>query len=202
MNHVVDSPLARPEADRRRSFLVRLTASVVGAVVVIFPFAAGLGVLVDPLCRRRRAAGDGPNDRESDTKFVRVAPLDALPPDGTPRQFALTADVADAWTRAPARRVGSVFLSRDETADGAIVRALSSTCPHLGCAVDYEAAAGRYECPCHESSFAIDGKRLSGPSLRGLDPLKVKLVDTGGRQEVWVAPQRYRTGVAERVPIG
>ena len=202
MSHIVDSPLAAQNADRRRSFLARLAASVVGAIVVIFPFAAGLGVLVDPLVRRRSTAGAGQPGDESDTKFVRVAALDLLPLDGTPRQFALTADVVDAWTHAPAQRIGSVFLSRAESADGPVVRALSSTCPHLGCAVDYTTAAGRFECPCHESGFAADGERLFGPSLRGLDPLEVQLVETGGRQEVWVAPQRFQTGVAERVPIG
>jgi nitrite reductase/ring-hydroxylating ferredoxin subunit len=200
MNHVVDSPLARQETDQRRSFLAKWLAVVVGGLVTIFPFAAGLGVLFDPLCRRRSAAGDGPVD--ADARFVRVAALDALPDDGSPRQFALTADVVDAWTRASAQRIGSVFLSRTESADGPVVHAFSSTCPHLGCAVDYDTAAGRYECPCHESGFAPDGQRLFGPSLRGLDPLEVKLVETGGRQEVWVAPERFRTGVAERVPIG
>jgi Rieske Fe-S protein len=110
--------------------------------------------------------------------------------------------VVDAWTRAPAQRVGSVFLSRTSSAGGPVVTAFSSACPHLGCAVDFVAAAGRYECPCHESSFAADGEKLSGPSLRGLDPLEAKIVDNDGRQEVWVAPQRFRTGVAERVPIG
>ena len=200
MNHVVDSPLARQETDQRRSFLAKWLAVVVGGLVTIFPFAAGLGVLFDPLCRRRSAAGDGPVD--ADARFVRVAALDALPDDGSPRQFALTADVVDAWTRASAQRIGSVFLSRTKSANGPAVSAFSSTCPHLGCAVDYAAAAGRYECPCHESGFATDGKRLFGPSLRGLDPLEVKLVETGGRQEVSVAPERFRTGVAERVPIG
>lgn len=202
MDHVVDSPLARKEQDERRSLLIRLVATIVGAIVAIFPFAAGLGVLVDPLCRRRKSAGDRKADVNADARFVRVAPFDALPLDGTPRQFALVADVVDAWTRAPARRIGSVFLSRDESSDTPGVRALSSTCPHLGCAVDYAATAGHYECPCHASGFAADGSRLFGPSLRGLDPLEAKLVDTDGRQEVWVAPQRFRTGVAERVPIG
>ena len=202
MSHVVDSPLARPDDDRRRSFLVRLAAMTAGAIVAIFPFAAGLGVLVDPLWRRKAVVGDPHVDRGGDDGFVRVAPLDALPIDGSPRQFPLTADVDDAWTRAPGQRIGSVFLSRTESAGGPAVTALSSTCPHLGCAVDYAVSAGRFECPCHASGFAAGGEKLFGPSLRGLDPLEVKLVDASGGQEVWVAPQRFRTGVAERVPIG
>jgi nitrite reductase/ring-hydroxylating ferredoxin subunit len=199
MQHVVDSPLADRNQDQRRSFLVRLAAVVVGGIVAIFPFAAGLGVLFHPLCRRRAARGNAVDD--GDDRFVRVAALDALPDDGTPRQFSLTADVADAWTCAPGQRIGSVFLSAKVLDGKPVVTALSSICPHLGCAVDFDAAADRFECPCHESGFAEDGAKLFGPSQRGLDPLDVKLVDANGGQEVWVAPQRFRAGVAERVPI-
>ncbi|MEX0611952.1 MAG: hypothetical protein WD229_07510, partial [Pirellulales bacterium] len=60
----------------------------------------------------------------------------------------------------------------------------------------------RFECPCHESAFAKDGQKLFGPSLRGLDPLEVKLVNDNGTQEIWVEFQRFRSGVAERIPVG
>jgi len=124
------------------------------------------------------------------------------PDDGVPRQFALTADVVDAWTRIPAQRIGSVFLSRIDTAGGPKINALSSVCPHLGCAVDYDVADGQFQCPCHASAFTKDGAKLLGPSLRGLDPLPVKLIDNGDQQEIWVEPERFRAGIAERVPIG
>jgi hypothetical protein len=48
----------------------------------------------------------------------------------------------------------------------------------------------------------VDGREIIGPSLRGLDPLPAKVVTQNGQQEVWVAYQRYRTGVAERIPVG
>jgi Rieske Fe-S protein len=72
----------------------------------------------------------------------------------------------------------------------------------LGCAVEFDAAEDRFGCPCHESAFAKNGEKLFGPSLRGLDPLEVKLIDEGGTQEVWVAFQRFRAGIAERMPVG
>jgi quinol---cytochrome c reductase iron-sulfur subunit, bacillus type len=199
MNHVVDSPLAEQSPSPRRSFLVRFVATAVGCILAIFPVAAGLGVLFDPLLRRKRGQ---PGADADGGKFVRIAPLDLVPPDGMPRQFALSADVTDAWTRAGAQRVGSVFLQREDGEGGPDVTAFSSTCPHLGCAVDFNAADDQFECPCHASAFALDGKKLFGPSLRGLDPLAVKLVDHGGQQEIWVKWQRFRTGLAERVPIG
>jgi Rieske Fe-S protein len=41
--------------------------------------------------------------------------------------------------------------------------ALSSTCPHLGCQVRYEAADRRFVCPCHNGTFDATGRSISGP---------------------------------------
>ncbi|MEX2091693.1 MAG: ubiquinol-cytochrome c reductase iron-sulfur subunit [Pirellulales bacterium] len=200
MQHVVDSPLAEPKSSERRSFLASAAAIVVGGIVAIFPFAAGLGVLFDPLRRRAKGAADATGDEA--IKYVRIGPLDVLPADGNPHQFALTDDVVDAWTRAPAQRVGTAFLIRTDADDGPQIAAFSSVCPHLGCAVDYNRPAGEFECPCHASAFAKDGAKLFGPSLRGLDPLAVKLVENGDQKEIWVERARFRTGIAERILVG
>jgi Rieske Fe-S protein len=199
MKHVVDSPLADPLPSERRSFLTNTAAIVIGGIVAIFPFAAGLGVLFDPLRRRKHAADAAAEDA---IKYVRLGPLDVIPPDGLPHQFALTDDVVDAWTRSPAQRVGTAFLTRTDAVNGLQITALSSVCPHLGCAVDFNKPAGEFECPCHASAFAKDGAKLFGPSLRGLDPLAVKIVESGGQQEIWVECARFRTGIAERILIG
>jgi nitrite reductase/ring-hydroxylating ferredoxin subunit len=173
-------------------------ALFVGGIVTIFPFAAGSGVLLDPL-RRRRAAGD---DSSEIAGFSRVCPLNALPADGTPQQFVVYSAVSDAWTRATNQRVGSVFLSRTDADGKSTVTAFTATCPHLGCAVEFNANEDRFQCPCHESGFGTDGKKLFGPSLRGLDPLQVKLLESGGETDVLVAFRRFRAGVAERIPVG
>jgi cytochrome b6-f complex iron-sulfur subunit len=41
--------------------------------------------------------------------------------------------------------------------------ALSSTCPHLGCQVHWEAQNKRFFCPCHNGVFDAQGKGISGP---------------------------------------
>jgi len=41
--------------------------------------------------------------------------------------------------------------------------ALSSTCPHLGCQVHWQAPQGRFFCPCHNGVFDPAGKAVSGP---------------------------------------
>jgi Rieske Fe-S protein len=52
---------------------------------------------------------------------------------------------------------------------------LSAVCPHEGCEVAWEQSRNRFSCPCHESYFAADGSRISGPSPRGLDPLPMRV---------------------------
>jgi len=41
--------------------------------------------------------------------------------------------------------------------------ALSSTCPHLGCQVDWQPHQDRFFCPCHNGAFASDGQATEGP---------------------------------------
>jgi Rieske Fe-S protein len=41
--------------------------------------------------------------------------------------------------------------------------ALSSTCPHLGCQVRWEAQNERYFCPCHNGTFNTEGTATGGP---------------------------------------
>jgi len=54
---------------------------------------------------------------------------------------------------------------------------LSAICPHEGCEVAWEQDSRRFSCPCHESYFAADGARLTGPARRGLDPLPTRVQD-------------------------
>jgi Rieske Fe-S protein len=43
--------------------------------------------------------------------------------------------------------------------------ALSSTCPHLGCRVHWEAHNERFFCPCHNGAFDPKGTPIAGPPL-------------------------------------
>src|SRR6478609_1951046 len=164
-----DSAKTPTEPAARRSFIVRLTAVVTGTIVALFPFVAGWGVITNPL---RRPSGSSDNDDDL-SKFSRICPLDALPADGIPREFAIVA----------------VFLARSSKNPNEVT-AFTATCPHLGCAVEFDGAKKEYECPCHKSGFAIDGKKLFGPSRRGLDPLPVKLADNAGGKEILVKFER------------
>lgn len=57
--------------------------------------------------------------------------------------------------------------------------ALSSTCPHLGCQVHWEAQNNRFYCPCHGGAFEPGGKAIAGPPQKAGQslsryPLKVE----------------------------
>jgi Rieske Fe-S protein len=42
-------------------------------------------------------------------------------------------------------------------------RVIDGTCTHEGCFVNWDGAQGRFSCPCHTASFAVDGSKISGP---------------------------------------
>jgi len=67
---------------------------------------------------------------------------------------------------------------RDES--GA-AHAVSARCTHLGCLVHFNDAERVWECPCHGSRFATDGRVLQGPALRPLEPRP--LPDAEGSRE-------------------
>ena len=168
----------------RRGFLKRCAAGVIGAVAGIVPLLSGLVVLLDPL-RRKSAAGE----------FTYVAPLGAIPEDGTPRKFTILASRTDAWNKAPQTPIGAVYLRRLAPKS---VTAFNVVCPHAGCFVEFQGANKAYYCPCHRSAFALDGAIASAsPAKRGLDALQVEIRKNN---EVWVKFQNFLAGTADKIP--
>jgi len=59
-----------------------------------------------------------------------------------------------------------VAAYRDD--EGALV-AVSSRCTHLGCQVNWNSAERSWDCPCHGSRFAPNGRVLEGPAVHALE---------------------------------
>lgn len=174
-----------PSQPERRGFFKGICALVLGAAAGLVPFVAGLGVLFDPL-RRKSQGGEA----------ILVASLNALPDDGTPRKFSVVTDHTDGWNKFPHVPVGAVYLRRMGEKK---VQAFNVVCPHAGCFVDYEPARKGYHCPCHKSTFALNGERgAKSPSPRGLDELEV---DIRNETEIWIKFRNFQAGTAEKIPI-
>ncbi len=54
--------------------------------------------------------------------------------------------------------------------------AVSITCTHLGCSVEWNEKKKEFICPCHHSMFSINGEVENPPATRALDiyPLKIE----------------------------
>jgi Rieske Fe-S protein len=75
---------------------------------------------------------------------------------------------------------------------------LTAACPHEGCNVSWREDQNRFACPCHDSYFAPDGARITGPARRGLDTLP-------SREANGILQVQYRSfdnNTAERVVRG
>lgn len=54
--------------------------------------------------------------------------------------------------------------------DDGTVHAVSATCTHMGCRVNFNPAERTWDCPCHGSRFGIDGDVIEGPATEDLAP--------------------------------
>ncbi|GIW91107.1 MAG: hypothetical protein KatS3mg109_1539 [Pirellulaceae bacterium] len=183
----------------RRSFLWSLGAWVVGLVLAAGALVPSIWVFIDPLLRKPRAPRGSGGPRTGPEGFVRVAPTEAVPADGLPHRFAVFRDQVDAWNYFPQQPVGAVYVRR---LDNQTFQVFQAICPHAGCTVAaVQTAEGpAFHCPCHNSSFAIDGKRMSrpgkkNPSPRDLDELQYQVIDG----ELWVEYKEFYTGRPEKV---
>ena len=189
---------APPPGEPRRNFLVEAITVVVGAVVSFVPLAAGLAVYLDPLSRRKSKADASSSEPSDMGEFTYITTLNAIPSDGTPQAFPVVADKVNAWTMTPHERIGAIYLRRPN--GDREVLALHSICPHLGCFVGFDQHQDVFYCPCHASSFMLDGDKveqegLENPSPRGMDTLEVLVTD---EDHVLVRFVNFKTGLEEK----
>jgi cytochrome b6-f complex iron-sulfur subunit len=98
-------------------------------------------------------------DRRADG-FAQVATTTALKEPG----FVFVKDSA----------VGAIVVTVNPD-NPAEIAAVSPTCTHQGCLVDWKREAKAFVCPCHNAKYSFDGKVLEAPATRPLKRFTVKV---------------------------
>jgi Rieske Fe-S protein len=161
-----------PTTGNRRSFLLLFPLTVFAGIF------SSVGVAAFRFLRPRLTSTSNEN-------WVDVGMLSELNAD-IPVVKKITTDTVTGW--AVTREQHQVYVLPGN-------RVLSAVCPHEGCEVAWDKSANRFSCPCHESYFAADGARLTGPARRGLDALPSRVQD--GKLQVLY--QSYENNSAERI---
>lgn len=65
----------------------------------------------------------------------------------------------------------SIALHKDDTGN---FHAVSPTCTHVHCSVAWNNAEKSWDCPCHGARYSYDGKVLTGPASKDLEPISLK----------------------------
>jgi Rieske Fe-S protein len=113
----------------------------------------------------------------------RAAELD--PVDG---QWLGVASEAELAAGAP-HRFATATLVGFVTATGDDLVAVSAACTHLGCILQQNDTAGRFDCPCHRTAFGYDGRLLFSQLPATPAPLtRLQVRRREGSVEVLVPP--------------
>jgi len=167
--------------ESRRSFLgvlLGLGSVFVGALLSI-PL---LRFALFPLLRRTTELKDSP-----------VGTLTEFSSLNEPVMRTIQIEQVDGWRKTISEKV--VYVTKDSQGQ---LRVLTSICPHLGCTVPWNKEKHEFICPCHGATFTPDGTRVSGPSLRGMDPLET----SAQNGQLLVRFQYFRQLVSDREVIG
>ena len=88
----------------------------------------------------------------------------------TPAELVFRRNRVDGWKVSSEKATTwAVRVSDSE------VIAFGPQCPHLGCAYHWNAPKHEFLCPCHSSTFSIQGEVLTGPAPRALDRYDLKI---------------------------
>ena len=159
---VRDCPARAPESTRRR-FYLQAIYTLWGAIGAALAVPAFVYLFFPPKVKR-------------ETEWVDAADLSKIPVD-VPEEVAFRRNRVDGWKVTSEKATAWVVKS-----PGHRVAAFAPQCTHLGCAYHWDERNHHFLCPCHTSTFGIDGNVLSGPAPRPLDRYEIRI--QGDRLEI------------------
>ncbi len=134
----------------RRAFYIGVINGVMGLIGLALAAPAAIYLLFPPKFRKGE-------------EWVPAADLSSIPV-GAPTEISFERTRADGWKVTKEKATAWVVK---KPADN--VLAFTPQCTHLGCAYHWDDPSHTFVCPCHTSSFSIDGQVLGGPAPRALD---------------------------------
>jgi Rieske Fe-S protein len=144
-----------PASLGRRNFFVRVITGVHAVMGATITAVLG-GAVLAPSFRRR------------DESWLHAAALDAVR-ENEPLAVTLRVARQDGYAQVVDRTV--VYLVRN----GSEVKALQSTCTHLGCRTSYDKPNKRIVCPCHGGVYDLQGNVVSGPPPQPLPSVPTRV---------------------------
>ena len=156
MNELLDNCENVPAVAKcaaRREFLVQTTATTGGLLLSVAGLATVAGAQKPAKAPKETKAPPMAAETPVTEIFVRLDDKNPL------NKVGGTATL-DA-------KAGKVIIVRASETE---FRAFSAVCPHQGGPISYDAQTKQFSCPWHGSSFAADGKNISGPARRPLTP--------------------------------
>lgn len=101
--------------------------------------------------------------------WLRATAVDGLL-DNEPLPVTLRVARKDGFTHVVDRIVVYLVKTGDDQ-----VRAMHSTCTHLGCRTSYDAETKQIVCPCHGGAYDLQGRVVAGPPPSPLPTLPTRI---------------------------
>jgi menaquinol-cytochrome c reductase iron-sulfur subunit len=162
-------PAADDLSPTRRSFYIGFINGAMGLIGLALAAPAAIYLLFPPKVRK-------------EAEWVETADLSTIPA-GAPTEISFVRKRVDGWKVTTEKATAWVVKKPDNE-----VVAFAPQCTHLGCAYHWDDSSHIFLCPCHTSSFSIDGQVLGGPAPRPLDRYMTKIQD--GKLEIGPAEPR------------
>ncbi len=161
----------------RRGFLKRATGILASLVCIAIGIPV-IGALIGPAFRSKKPI------------WTKVGSLNEIST-GEPTKLTFAVKTTSAYIAQTV--LHDVWVVKQPSQ----ITVFSPICPHLGCEYNWDPKTNHFECPCHGSVYAINGKVLGGPAPRPLDILPTK-IQSG---ELYIQWETFKVGIPEKVPV-
>jgi menaquinol-cytochrome c reductase iron-sulfur subunit len=148
-----------PEPISRRTFYIAWIYGLWATMGTALALPAAIYLLFPPRARRP-------------SEWIEAGDISHLHPD-VPEEMVFRRNRVDGWKITSEKATAWVVRTPDSQ-----VVAFAPQCTHLGCAYHWDEQKHNFLCPCHTSTFGLDGKVLSGPAPRPLDRYATRIQGT------------------------